>query len=92
MRRLIINLEQYKEESIMPYITYTTVEGALSSEQKQALSNALTEAVTSTLGEKLKPNVWVTINEAPEGNFYIGGHALKAKNLQKLMNTPATDI
>lgn len=71
----------------MPFITYTTVEGALSEEQKEALSQALTEAVTNTLGEKLKPNVWVTLNEAPEGNFYIGGHALKAKMLQKLMDT-----
>ena len=67
----------------MPLITYTTVEGALSDEQKEALSHALTEAVTSTLGEKLKPNVWVTLNETPEGSFYIGGHALKAKNLKK---------
>lgn len=71
----------------MPFITYTTVEGALNDEQKQALSAALTEAVTSTLGEKLKPNVWVTLNEAPEGSFYIGGHALKAKTLKKLMDT-----
>ena len=71
----------------MPFITYTTVEGALSDEQKEALSIALTEAVTKTLGEKLKPNVWVTLNEEPEGNFYIGGHALKAKMLKKLMET-----
>lgn len=70
----------------MPYISYTTVEGSLTQEQKKALSKALTEAVSSTLGEKIKPNVWVTINEAPEGNFYIGGHALKANMLKKLMD------
>ena len=70
----------------MPFITYTTVEGALTDEQKKALSTALTDAVTNTLGEKLKPNVWVTLNEEPEGNFYIGGHGLKANMLKKLMN------
>lgn len=75
----------------MPFITYTTVEGALTDEQKEALSTALTEAVTKTLGEKLKPNVWVTLNEAPEGSFYIGGHALKAKMLKKLMDEPKAD-
>ena len=75
----------------MPFITYTTVEGALTDEQKEALSTALTEAVTKTLGEKLKPNVWVTLNEAPEGIFYIGGHALKAKMLKKLMDEPKAD-
>lgn len=70
----------------MPYISYTTVEGALTQEQKEALSSAITQAVSNTLGEKIKPNVWVTINEAPEGSFYIGGHALKAKMLKKLMD------
>ena len=70
----------------MPYISYTTVEGSLTQEQKEALSSAITQAVSNTLGEKIKPNVWVTINEAPEGNFYIGGHALKAKMLKKLMD------
>lgn len=75
----------------MPFITYTTVEGALSEDQKEALSKALTDAVTNTLGEKLKQNVWVTLNEAPEGNFYIGGHPLKAKMLKKLMDTPETE-
>lgn len=71
----------------MPFITYTTLEGALTDEQKEALSTALTEAVTNTLGEKLKQNVWVTLNEAPEGNFYIGGHQLKASMLKKLMDS-----
>ena len=75
----------------MPFITYTTVEGALTDEQKKALSTALTDAVTNTLGEKLKPNIWVTLNEAPEGNFYIGGHTLKANTLKKLMDTPDSD-
>ena len=75
----------------MPFITYTTVEGVLSDKQKEALSTALTEAVTRTLGEKLKPNVWVTLKEVPEGSFYIGGHALKAKILKKLMNTADSD-
>jgi len=75
----------------MPFITYTTVEGALSNEQKEALSTALTEAVTNTLGEKLRPNVWVTLNEEPEGNFYIGGHALKAKTLKTMMESSVSD-
>lgn len=76
----------------MPFITYTTVEGALSDEQKESLFAALTEAVANTLGEMLRPNVWVTLNEAPEGNFYIGGHALKAKTLKKLMDTPDSNL
>lgn len=72
----------------MPFITYTTVQGALTDEQKTDLSRALTDAVVNTLGEGLKPNIWVELREAPEGNFHIGGHKLKAANLKKLMSPP----
>ncbi len=71
----------------MPFITYTTVEGALSDEQKAELSIALTNAVTTTLGEVFKPNIWVTINEVAEGSFYIGGQPLKADMIKKKMKT-----
>ncbi len=62
----------------MPFITYSTVAGALSNNKKAELSEALTNAVTNTLGEGFKRNIWVTINELPEGNFYIGGNPLLA--------------
>ncbi|MAZ89596.1 MAG: 4-oxalocrotonate tautomerase [Cellvibrionaceae bacterium] len=67
----------------MPFITYSTVAGALSDDKKAELSEALTNAVTSTLGEGFKRNVWVTINELPEGSFYIGGHPLLADVLRE---------
>lgn len=69
----------------MPFISYSTVEGALSDEQKRDLCTAITDAVAKTLGEKLRPNVWIVMNEAPEGSFYIGGNALKATSLKRLM-------
>ncbi|MFA0810808.1 tautomerase family protein [Microbulbifer epialgicus] len=71
----------------MPIISYTTVEGALTEDQKSDLCKALTDAVTATLGSRIKPNVWVTLNETPEGNYFIGGHPLKAKHLKKLIET-----
>ncbi len=70
----------------MPVINYNTVAGALSSEQKEALTQALTNAVGQVLGDKIKKNAWVIINESPEGNFAIGGHQLTAAGLKKLMN------
>ncbi len=75
----------------MPFITYTTVEGALTETKKQELSSALTNAVTQTLGGSIKPNVWVTLNEVREGSFYIGGHTLKAQTLKKLVNATESE-
>ena len=69
----------------MPVLTFNTVEGALTVSQKKELSSALTETVAKILGEKLKPNTWVVINEAPEGSFHIGGHSVSAKTIQSMM-------
>ena len=69
----------------MPIINYTTVEGALSPQQKEALIEALGQAVAHVLGDKIKKNAWVVINESPEGNLAIGGHAITAQALKKLM-------
>ncbi len=69
----------------MPVITYNTVADAISVEQKQALTQALTNAVGEVLGDKIKKNAWVMINELPEGNFAIGGHSLTAASLKKLI-------
>ena len=69
----------------MPVITFNTIQGALDKKKKTALSKALTDAVANILGEKIKPNTWVIINESPEGNFHIGGHALTADAIQKLI-------
>lgn len=71
----------------MPIITYSTLEGVLSTDKKQALTQALTDAVANTLGERFRANVWITLNELPEGSFYIGGQALKAKALKSLIST-----
>lgn len=71
----------------MPIINYSTVAGVLTETQKSDLCTALTNAVAETLGETLRPHVWITLNEHPEGSFFIGGQALKAKALKSLIST-----
>ena len=70
----------------MPVITFNTILGALTDDQKSELSKALTNTVGEVLGEKIKPNTWIIINESPEGNFHIGGHLLTAETIKKAMN------
>lgn len=70
----------------MPLIRFDTVDGALDQETKQKLSDALTQVVVDVIGEKMKQHTWVIINEAPEGNFYVGGHELKSKVYHRIMS------
>ncbi len=69
----------------MPVITYQTVEGSLSDDQKSQLTTAITQAVEDVLGEAIKKNAWVIINECPDGNMAIGGRTITAEALKKLM-------
>jgi len=69
----------------MPLIQFNTVEGALDADTKKILSKALTQCVADVIGEKMKAHTWVIINEAPEGNFSIGGHALSPKIYHKII-------
>jgi len=69
----------------MPLIQFDTVEGALDKETKIKLADALTACVVDVIGEKMKDHTWVIINEAPEGNFFVGGHKLSPKIYHKIM-------
>lgn len=76
----------------MPVITYNSVENALTEEQKEQLIQALTNAVGDVLGDKIKANAWVILNESPEGNFAIGGNPITAnmlKSMQKKQGEPS---
>ena len=70
----------------MPVITYNTVKDSLTTEQKDQLISALTNAVGEVLGDKIKANAWVILNEAPEGNFAIGGNQISAEILKKMQS------
>ncbi len=85
LTRRAVNAHIHHRETNMPVITYNTVEGVLSNEMKKELTQALTEAVSQVMGEKIKKNAWVIINESPEANFSIGGHAVTAAGLKSLM-------
>jgi len=69
----------------MPLIQFDTVEGALDEKTKKILADALTACVVEVIGKKMKDHTWVIINEAPEGNFFVGGHKLSPKIYHKIM-------
>lgn len=69
----------------MPLITFDTVAGALDQETKKRLSDALTDVVVEIVGPEIKAHTWVLINEAPEGDFHVGGRALKASDYHYMM-------
>ena len=69
----------------MPVIRLETIEGAFTEEQKKQLSDGLAQVIVDTVGEAIRPNTWVIIDEKKEGNFYVGGYKLSPKVYHKMM-------
>ena len=57
----------------MPLITIKMFEGELSDSQAKALIHEVTEAVVPFVGEKLRENTWILIEEIASGAWGIGG-------------------
>jgi len=68
----------------MPLITIKVLEGELSDSQAKDLIHQVTEAVVPFVGEKLRENTWVLIEEIASGAWGIGGRAFGLKDVRAI--------
>jgi 4-oxalocrotonate tautomerase len=68
----------------MPLITIKMFEGELSESQAKDLIHAVTEAVVPFVGEKLRENTWVLVEEIASGAWGIGGKAFGLKDVRAI--------
>jgi 4-oxalocrotonate tautomerase len=70
----------------MPLITIKMFEGELSDSQAESLIHKVTEAVIPFVGEKLRGNTWVLIEEVASGSWGIGGKAFGLKDVRAILS------
>jgi 4-oxalocrotonate tautomerase len=63
----------------MPQVTIKVFEDELSHSQTKDLIHKVTEAVIPFVGEKLRDNTWVLIEEIASGSWGIAGRRLVLK-------------
>jgi 4-oxalocrotonate tautomerase len=68
----------------MPLVTIDVIKDVFTSAQKKELIARVTEAMIAVEGENMRPVTWVRINEVEEGDWAIGGKALRAADVQAL--------
>lgn len=68
----------------MPLVTVDVIEGVFSPAQKQAIIENVTDAMIRVEGEAMRAVTWVRINEVGEGDWAIGGQALRAKDVHAM--------
>jgi 4-oxalocrotonate tautomerase len=69
---------------IMPLVTIKAFEDELSHSQTKDLIHKVTEAVIPFVGEKLRNNTWVLIEEIASGSWGIGGKAFGPKDVRAI--------
>lgn len=70
----------------MPLVEVKVFEDELTSEQTQQLIQKITNAVTTTISDKLRDHTWVIVNDVKSGNWGIGGKALGLADIKKVIN------
>jgi 4-oxalocrotonate tautomerase len=68
----------------MPLVTIDLIKDVFTPQQKQQLIAKVTAAMIEVEGENMRPVTWVRIQEFEQGDWAIGGRALKAADVQAL--------
>ena len=68
----------------MPLVTIDVIKEVFTPTQKKELIARVTEAMIAVEGEKMRPVTWVRINEFEQGDWAIGGKALRARDVHAL--------
>jgi 4-oxalocrotonate tautomerase len=70
----------------MPLVTIKVFEDELSCSQRQHLIRDVTEAIIPFVGEKLRTNTWVLIEEIASGSWGIGGKAFGLEDVRTIQS------
>jgi 4-oxalocrotonate tautomerase len=68
----------------MPMVNIEVIKDVFTPEQKGRLIDEVTEAMVRVEGEKMRGVTWVRIQEYEQGDWAIGGKALRASDVHAL--------
>jgi 4-oxalocrotonate tautomerase len=78
-------------ENIMPIITVKVFEGELTKGQTAEMIEDITEAVIPYVGEAVRANTWVLVEEVKSGAWGIGGKPLGLADLRQIQQNAPPD-
>jgi 4-oxalocrotonate tautomerase len=74
------------QERTMPLVTIKVFKDELSNSQAKDLIGKVTEAVIPFVGEKLRDNTWVLIEEIASGSWGIGGKTVGLEDVRAIQS------
>jgi len=68
----------------MPLVQVKVIEGVFSAGQKTEVVTKMTDTIAAIAGEKLRPAIWVVVEEIKGGDWGVGGTPLTAADVKAL--------
>ena len=68
----------------MPLVTIDVIKDVFTPDQKARLIAGVTEAMVAVEGEAMRPVTWVRMQEFEQGDWAIGGQALRAADVHAM--------
>ena len=68
----------------MPLVQVKLIENALSSQERERLIAALTDATASVIGQDVRPYIWVLLEELSSGDWGIGGSPITTEAVRTM--------
>ena len=68
----------------MPLVTIDVIKDVFTPDQKARLIAGVTEAMVAVEGEAMRPVTWVRVQEFEQGDWAIGGQALRAADVHAM--------
>ena len=75
----------------MPVITVKVFEGELTKDETAEIIADITEAVIPYVGEAVRANTWVLVEEVKSGSWGIGGKASGLADLRQIQGSAPLD-
>ena len=73
----------------MPLVNVQVIENVFTLKQKQEIIEKITDVMVAIEGEALREMTWVKVDEVKEGNWGIGGRALRASDVLRMQKSGA---
>jgi 4-oxalocrotonate tautomerase len=73
------------KETGVPIIDVKVMEGVLSSQQKEAIAEGITDVFATAVGEPVRGVTWVVIQDITSGQWTMGGQPVTTEGVKELL-------
>lgn len=69
----------------MPFVDVKVMEDVLTTEQKEAIAEGITDVIVDVVGAPVRPVTWVVVEDVTSGQWTMGGDPVTTEGVRQLL-------